>query len=174
MCTVHSYDVPMRAISVTTDSASRLSSYKASRLARQDHCFFALDSAFSERLLWACGSLGALVWLLGHPPVVTPPGSVVWLLVVLAPVLEETVFRAGVHESLLRTLGQRAERLVIANVLTALLFAAGHVINRGDAQSLLTFFPALVIGAAYQRHRQLAPCIAMHAFFNVVWLTVTW
>jgi membrane protease YdiL (CAAX protease family) len=169
---MHSYDIGMSAISVATDSVSPLSAPRASRLTWQRHYFFTLDSALRERLLWACGSLGALVWLLGHTPAVTAPASVVWLLVVIAPVLEETVFRAGLHESLLRTLGQRAERLVIANVLTALLFAAAHVINRGDALSLLTFFPALLIGAAYQRHRRLLPCIAMHGFFNVVWLSL--
>jgi membrane protease YdiL (CAAX protease family) len=124
-----------------------------------------IDFAPRERLLWTCGGLGALVWLLGRPPIVMPSWSVVWLLLG-APVVEEVIFRLGLHQELLT----RLRSAPTANVLTALAFAMAHGLTQGTWQSLLTGLPALAIGFIYQRSRRLAPCIAVHASFNAIWL----
>jgi membrane protease YdiL (CAAX protease family) len=92
-------------------------------------------------------------------------------LLVLAPVLEESIFRRGVHEALLRRpegVGVRGS--VLANVATALLFALCHVALQPGALSALTLFPALVIGWIYQNTRRLAPCIVAHAALNAAWM----
>lgn len=98
------------------------------------------------------------------------PTHALWMLVI-APVLEEIVFRAGLQEELLRRAHLRAAMgAVSANVLTALAFAAAHLALRPSLLSGLTVVPALFIGAIYQRQRRLAPCIALHALFNAGWL----
>lgn len=94
------------------------------------------------------------------------PGAQAVALLLAAPLLEEIVFRTGLQEALLR----RASAAWLANGLSALAFAAAHVAVRGDMQAALTFLPALAIGHLYQRQRRLAPCVALHALFNLVWL----
>ena len=90
------------------------------------------------------------------------------LLLVLAPVLEELVFRAGLHESLLRRLCAPW----VANALTALVFALAHVLVRGDPAAFAVALPALLIGIVYQRWRRLWPCVLLHAAMNAIWLAI--
>lgn len=105
------------------------------------------------------------------PFVTTWSGLDALVLLVLAPVLEEPIFRRGVQEALLRRReGGGPSGALLANVATALLFALCHVTLQPSAVSALTLFPALVIGWIYQRTRRLAPCVAAHAAMNVVWL----
>ncbi|MEP7297086.1 MAG: JDVT-CTERM system glutamic-type intramembrane protease [Burkholderiales bacterium] len=95
------------------------------------------------------------------------------LLLVIAPLLEETVFRAGLHEALLRRWGHSAGSVLVINLAVGLAFAFAHLVVRGGGLAALTLLPALVIGFIYQRQRRLAPCIVMHALFNGVWLTLS-
>jgi len=97
-----------------------------------------------------------------------PPLHAALSLLVLAPMLEEIVFRGGVQEWLMSRLGD--SRVVMAAPLTATLFAAAHVVARPTLGSVLTVLPALAIGVIYQRCRRLAPCIAAHVVFNGIWL----
>ena len=53
----------------------------------------------------------------------------VWVLLVVAPLLEEAVFRAGLQDFLLR----RTRPAWRANLLTALAFGLAHAALRGDA-----------------------------------------
>lgn len=93
------------------------------------------------------------------------------LLIVLAPFFEEIVFRGGLQESLLRRLSSsRGAGPWVANVVTAAAFAAAHVLTHLSLVAVLTVLPALAVGWLYQRTRRLAPCIALHAFFNAAWL----
>jgi membrane protease YdiL (CAAX protease family) len=87
-------------------------------------------------------------------------------LLVVAPVLEEVVFRAGLQEALLRC--KTAPSLAIA--LTAAAFGLMHAVLRGQLGSLSVAVPALLIGAVYVRRRQLRYCIALHAAMNALWL----
>lgn len=90
-----------------------------------------------------------------------------WLTgLVLAPVLEEVVFRHGLQAALL----QRVRRVGWANVLTACAFGLAHVVVQQRLAALWVVLPALAIGVLYQRTGRLAPCIALHAAMNAVWL----
>lgn len=101
---------------------------------------------------------------------VAPPAQALALLVV-APVLEEIVFRAGLQNFLLQHLRRHpAFGAHTANLLTALAFAAAHIALRTGLLAGLTFVPALLLGALYQRQRRLVPCIVLHAAFNAIWL----
>lgn len=93
------------------------------------------------------------------------------LLVVLfiAPALEETVFRAGLHDGLLHA----GAAPWLANLSTALAFTAAHVALLGaSAQTMLMLLPALLIGSAYNRWRRLRFCIALHMAMNALWIAV--
>jgi membrane protease YdiL (CAAX protease family) len=94
------------------------------------------------------------------------------MLLVVAPVLEELVFRAGLHEALLRREAERSPPAALTwpNLITALLFGAAHVALRPGLAGALTVLPAFAVGACYERRRRLLPCIALHAAFNALWL----
>jgi membrane protease YdiL (CAAX protease family) len=87
----------------------------------------------------------------------------------LAPVLEEAVFRAGLQDGLLHA-GVPPWR---ANGLTALAFMAAHVLLLGgSAQTVSVVLPALLVGAVYNRWRRLRLCIALHMAMNALWIVL--
>jgi membrane protease YdiL (CAAX protease family) len=100
------------------------------------------------------------------------------LSLIFAPLVEEVVFRRGLHDELLRarrlagwmaSWGPAAhERICI--VITAVAFAAAHILSAPGWLAAATVLPALAIGALYNRRRRLAPCVLVHAVFNLVWL----
>jgi membrane protease YdiL (CAAX protease family) len=91
------------------------------------------------------------------------------VMLVLAPLLEEAVFRAGLQEVLLR----RWHGLpLLVNAVTAAAFSLAHVIVRGDAAAFAVVLPALLIGAIYQRTRSVTICAAVHAAMNGLWVAL--
>lgn len=111
------------------------------------------------------------------------PWDVVLRQLLLAPCLEEILFRLGLQERLSTSRADAARRHAVA--LTALAFGAAHAIvlavvvsaTSGAPPSLLTLLlafstaiPAWWIGRGYRRHRSLPRCIAWHAGFNACWL----
>ena len=103
--------------------------------------------------------------------VLTSPAAIptvaVWLnLLVLAPVLEEVVFRAGLQQAL----HERGWPAPMAIGLSALVFAGAHLLLRGaDWLMAATVLPAWIVGWVYARWRRLWPCITLHAVFNLAW-----
>lgn len=89
-----------------------------------------------------------------------------WVLVLLVPLAEEAVFRAGLQEALLR----RGSTPLAGNVLTALAFGLAHVAVWGDVAAFAVTAPALLIGSVYGRWRRLRFCVALHAAMNALWL----
>ncbi|MFW5682568.1 MAG: CPBP family intramembrane glutamic endopeptidase [Phycisphaeraceae bacterium] len=94
--------------------------------------------------------------------------------VVVAPVLEEVVFRGLVQTSLLNTLGRQWRWVIV--FVASLLFAVTHL-GAAIWQSLaaLTVL-SMVLGFLYERTGSLWPSILVHAGFNawnvavVMWL----
>jgi len=91
----------------------------------------------------------------------------VCVLLALAPLLEEALFRLGLHDALLK----RLQAPHLANALTALAFGVAHVAVRNDLGGLAVMAPALLIGWVYERWGQLRLCVALHAVMNAVWLS---
>ncbi|MEP7102298.1 MAG: JDVT-CTERM system glutamic-type intramembrane protease [Burkholderiales bacterium] len=92
-------------------------------------------------------------------------------LLLLAPILEELIFRCGLQETLLRKRACAAPGgAALANIVTAACFALCHFAVVPGALSALTALPALAIGWIYQRTRRLAPCVAAHVAMNALWL----
>ncbi|HMC14598.1 MAG TPA: JDVT-CTERM system glutamic-type intramembrane protease [Albitalea sp.] len=88
------------------------------------------------------------------------------VLLVIAPLVEESLFRAGLHEGLLR----RQWVPWAANLATALAFGAVHVLVRADVHGWLVVVPSLVIGQVYGMRRRLRDCVVLHAAMNALWL----
>lgn len=87
----------------------------------------------------------------------------------LAPWCEEIVWRWGLQAPLARRWGHAA-----AVVLAALAFGLAHwLFARGTAdawRAAATALPAVWIGRVFARSGRLAPCVAWHAGFNLLWL----
>lgn len=114
--------------------------------------------------------LAALSWLaIALAGLVLLPAEAALRSLWLAPWCEEAVLRWGVQAPLARRLGPLA-----ALVLSALAFGAAHMLFAHDAADLwraaATTVPAAWIGRGYERHGRLAPCVAWHAGFNLLWL----
>ncbi len=129
------------------------------------------DTRFALALL-----AGPMVWLMlygaGLPlSGVTPAMSTYAVLVFVYPILEEIVFRGGLHSILLsrqmlaRPLAGIAG-LTAANLLTSLLFAGAHLLNQPVLWAALVFVPSLVFGWARERFNRLLPPIILHVFYN--------
>ena len=103
-------------------------------------------------------------WFAAHVDITLPLRSLRQLLVflVLAPGLEEWVFRYHFQEELTTWLG----RPHLAHLLTALIFMALHWQAQG-ALLLLWLIPGLALGEIWRRHRSLALNFAVHAWFNL-------
>lgn len=90
-------------------------------------------------------------------------------LLVIAPAVEEAFFRGVVQATLLgRT--DALGRPVAANLITALLFGAAHLLAAPALHAAAVVLPALAIGALYQRQRSIAACALAHAAFNTFYL----
>jgi membrane protease YdiL (CAAX protease family) len=85
------------------------------------------------------------------------------LVVVIAPVAEEILFRGFLHPVLKQWLSWRASVLVIAA-----LFAMAHL-HLGSALPL--FLLGILLGLAYEATHSLVVSIGIHATFNAVQLT---
>lgn len=100
------------------------------------------------------------------------------ILLVVSPVLEEWVFRRGLHDAL--RAGRRVAQIhfmhgwvSLTNLVVALTFSAFHAFSQGWL-ALGVIAPALVIGAVFERNGRLKECILLHAGFNAAWITALW
>jgi membrane protease YdiL (CAAX protease family) len=109
-------------------------------------------------MLVLAGLIGAVALL---------PGRLA-LLLVLAPVIEEVIFRAGLQETLLR----RGLRPLLANLATTLAFALLHGLGRSWPLAAAVLLPSLVLGRLYQGTRRLGLVVALHAAMNLFWVAL--
>lgn len=102
--------------------------------------------------------------------------SAVFVLLLLAPLLEETVLRRGLHAWGLRRWGGAAPRWLArpspVNLWVALLFAALHLLRLPLPMALAVVLPALVVGQVFEVTARLWPCVLTHAAFNLCWLGI--
>jgi membrane protease YdiL (CAAX protease family) len=90
------------------------------------------------------------------------------VLLLVAPLTEEIIFRGGLQEALLT---RWAASRHASNLITAVVFGLAHVaVQRDWIGGLAVMLPALVMGDIYGRKRRLAPCILAHMGMNACWL----
>jgi membrane protease YdiL (CAAX protease family) len=144
-------------------------------------------SAVWRRGAWALAGFAACVALawawqqaLGFPSQAWR-GLAMWQLawmLVAAPLLEEWVFRRGLHDALLAQPRLVQLRFIggwlsLTNCVVALTFSAFHAFSQGGwAVGVLA--PALLIGWVYERQRSLRECVLLHAGFNLAWISALW
>lgn len=94
------------------------------------------------------------------PALLSPDLAAVLRLLVLAPLLEEWVVRAGLHACLLPCCGGP-----LAVLASAAAFAALHL-GSGPLAAALVFGPGVAFGLAYQRWRDWRLCALLHSASN--------
>jgi uncharacterized protein len=94
------------------------------------------------------------------PALLSPDLAAVLRLLVLAPLLEEWVVRAGVQAWLLPRTGG-----ALAVLASAAAFSALHL-GSGPLAAALVFWPGLAFGLAYQRWRDWRLCALLHSVCN--------
>lgn len=95
-------------------------------------------------------------------------------LLLLAPALEEVVFRGGVQGALDRTPFGRirvAGSVNVGNALASVLFSAAHLLVDPPWLAASVFFPSLVFGRLKQLYPSLLPAMLVHAWYNACYLT---
>ena len=106
-------------------------------------------------------------------PAVSLGGAALVKVLLIAPVLEEIVFRGGVQRLLERAAwGSRlvAPGVTIGNVLTSVIFAAAHLSVAPTGLAAAIFLPSLVFGRLAQLYRTLLPAMLVHAVYNACYL----
>jgi membrane protease YdiL (CAAX protease family) len=90
------------------------------------------------------------------------------ILLLLAPLAEEAVFRLGVQRWLQARLPSRTGYLSRANLLTAVLFGGLHALHQGAPLMALTLLPALVCGWVWEQSAQrLRYPVLVHCWYNL-------
>ena len=129
---------------------------------------------------WGLALLAVPVWWgMSHfMPLVAgwPDWRSALMLVLVAPLTEEVIFRLGLQDWLQ---GQRWAQsafcgVSLANGMASLLFAAAHLWQHSPLWSALVLPPGLVFGWCYARWRSIWPGFALHASYNAgfLWLFI--
>ena len=103
---------------------------------------------------------------------VTSAPSGAWVaaikVLVFAPILEEVVFRGGLHAALLRR-SDRWGHPIAAAAVTAAAFGVAHLWSAPWGHALAVMGPALLIGVVYHRTRSVGACVWVHMAMNAAW-----
>ncbi|AQQ09241.1 CAAX amino terminal protease self- immunity [Sedimentisphaera cyanobacteriorum] len=89
-------------------------------------------------------------------------------IVLVAPFVEETIFRGLVQSGLNSATGRRGLPIVITSAIFAVVHGAGVWTHW---PSLMLF--SLVLGYAYEKKRSLTVCILLHSMFNFISLAMS-
>jgi len=138
-----------------------------------------VSSYWRDSHWWLALLLGPAVWygLSWFIPLSTDDSFTslsLWFIVqwlVLYPVLEELVFRAGLQSWCLRKWPLPAwYGLSLANGLTSLVFCLMHGLLRQWETALLVLLPSLVFGYFRDRTAGITASILLHCFYNAGFL----
>lgn len=115
----------------------------------------------------------ALLGLVGllFPVQSTPPS--LWKIALLAAA-EENIFRCGLQDWLEQRLLSRSHPAVtgpisLANIVASLAFCLAHLPFSPLLHSLSVFFPSLILGILWSRHKSLFLCAGVHCYYNAVY-----
>lgn len=107
-------------------------------------------------------------------PALRPTPTVLLHALLVAPVLEELVFR-GLLQDLIEGAAVKARVPALgpvsaANLLTSVIFAACHLPFQDAVTASLIVVPSLVFGRLKELHASLAPSMLMHGWYNLAFL----
>lgn len=99
-----------------------------------------------------------------------PSLRVLLFIVVVAPVLEECVFRGGMQAWLYEKPQFSYKpflNISYANLITSVIFTAFHAFSQPLIWAASVIAPSLVFGWARDKTSSVLPCIALHAWYNL-------
>ena len=98
--------------------------------------------------------------------------TVIFLMVIWQPLIEEILFRGIIQGSLhkLRWARVRLLGFSMANYFTTGLFVCAHLAQHSVGWALAVTGPSLLFGHFRERHRQIYSAILLHAFYNACYL----
>ena len=120
---------------------------------------------FEIRFYWVLGT-GFVAWIFPQPTYAMP-----WSVLIVLALVEEAVFRAGLQYCLNHWFKNKYifPGLSYANLLVALVFVCAHLVHHPQFWAVLTFFPSLIFGWAWDRYSNLLPCWLLHFFYNFLY-----
>ncbi|MDR2884914.1 MAG: CPBP family intramembrane metalloprotease [Deferribacteraceae bacterium] len=89
------------------------------------------------------------------------------VLLAVAPISEEIIFRGFIQEFLIAKMGKLLSVLVVSILFTAAHLLIGTLQGEAYLYNALVFFPSIAISWHYARFRSLPAAIAIHALYNV-------
>ncbi|WP_233052378.1 JDVT-CTERM system glutamic-type intramembrane protease MrtJ [Motilimonas cestriensis] len=117
--------------------------------------------------LFVCG----LAFLSGQALSLDRISSLIFLYsVIFYPICEEFIFRGFIQRELLsrQVMQKKWGAISLSNCLTNLIFAMAHLVVFRDLAVLLVFFPGLIFGYFFERHRNLLYPILLHSWYNLL------
>lgn len=115
-----------------------------------------------------------LATVLPATPGTLPAATTLLLGVIVAPIVEELVFRGALQGALLERprLARRRAGVSGANALASLAFAAAHLWSASPLQAASVLLPSLAFGACRDRYAGTVPGMLLHGFYNggFLWL----
>lgn len=113
--------------------------------------------------------LAPLAWVLPRPAIA--PSLALLGITALA---EEVIFRMFLQDALRKKLARRNATSPhqwylpsVSNLIASALFALVHLVNHPPLWALATFFPSLIFGLLWDRHRSVLLCGVVHFIYNV-------
>ena len=90
----------------------------------------------------------------------------------LYPLVEELLFRGVIQGELLRHDFWSRQHFFIsrANLMTSFLFALLHLVHQAPIWALAVTVPSLVMGHFRERYRSIVAALALHVYFNGVFI----
>lgn len=121
-------------------------------------------SLFADRWLHAALLLGLAGFFFPAHPDMLP----LWKIVGLA-LAEETVFRAGLQAFFEKKTSRHMGPLSLGNVAASAVFALTHLVTAPFWGAMSVFFPSLLLGILWSRHRSIILCGSIHSYFNILY-----
>ena len=97
------------------------------------------------------------------------PFDKILTLIILFPIIEETLFRGILLPFVSNKFPQRWKSITVANVATSILFSISHLYAHDPIWAFATFLPSLVFGWAQERYNNLLAPISLHSYYNAGW-----
>ena len=118
----------------------------------------------TDMLVAAIFALPVFIYKIFNPSGADTPWMLILTLLLISPVAEEMFFRGVLLELTLR----QNIRQLLGNIAVSVVFAAVHVLVRQEPAAAAVFFPSVILGWLYCRHRRVIPVIVIHSFYNIV------
>jgi membrane protease YdiL (CAAX protease family) len=96
----------------------------------------------------------------------------VLILVILYPLLEETIFRGIIQPAISTRIVGKTFLFSHANILTSIIFSLAHLFSHETIWAMAVFIPSVAFGLLKDRYKTLLAPIALHCYYNAGYFLV--